>query len=183
MITVHEVEQGSPEWHALRAGLYTGSNAHKVLKFGAIEYSLTEGASFGGNFFTKRGHILEDEALELYEAITGHKVKRIGFVTNSKYPICGYSPDGLDEDMDLPLEVKAFNEIKHMKMYKGEIPMEILAQMHFGQLVWEKKGGRLIVYNPDLEAEFALKIIEVRYNRNIQSNFKRILSKEVAHAR
>lgn len=178
MITVHQLEPGSPEWHAIRDPLYTGSNADRLLRFGLIEYSLNQGASFGGNFYTRRGHILEDEAIELYQEIYGHQVlhgKPVGFVTNSKYPTLGFSPDGFDIDLDIPLEVKAFNEVKHMKMFKGEVPMKVEAQIHFGQFVWEKKGARLLIYNPDVDAEFALKVIDIPFNRNIHNNFKRIL--------
>jgi hypothetical protein len=74
VITVHEVEQGTEEWQLLRIGKYTGSNAHKLLKYGARAYSLTEAGNFSGNFWTKRGHMLEDEAIELYQEITGHQV-------------------------------------------------------------------------------------------------------------
>lgn len=181
MITVHDVEQGTPEWLELRENLYTGSNADKLLSYststkivnGVVSsYSIAEITGFGGNFYTKRGHILEDEAIELYAQITGHKVSRPGFVTNTKYPGCGFSPDGHDDDLLVPLEVKAFEEVKHMKMFKGEIPMKVLAQNHFGQLIWEKRGSRLVIYNPDLEAKFALKIIDVRYSPAIQRNLK-----------
>lgn len=186
MITIHEVNQGSDEWHELRSGKYTGSNADKLLAHASSlkivdgvtsRYSLTEITGFGGNFFTQRGHILEDEALELYEAITKHKVSRPGFVTNSKWPTCGYSPDGHDETLGLPLEVKCFNQEKHMKMFKGDIPVKILAQIYFGQFVWEKKGARLVIYNPDIEdAKYCLKVIDIKYNRNIMNNFKRVLA-------
>lgn len=182
MITIHDVEQGSPEWHALRDPLYTGSNADRVLRFGLIEYSKNAGGSFAGNFYTRRGHILEDEAIELYEEITGHTVSRPGFVTNSKYPTLGYSPDGYDETLGIPLEVKAFNEAKHLAMFKGDVPMKVEAQIHFGQFVWEKKGARLLVYNPDVEdPSLCLGIIDIRFNRAINNNFKRILG-GVSHA-
>jgi hypothetical protein len=184
MITEHQVEQGSPEWHALRlAHPFTGAGSDKLLRFGTIPYSENKESSFGGNFYTKRGHLLEEEALELYEAITGNSIKRVGFVTNTKWPNCGYSPDGLDLVLDIPLEVKAFEEAKHLKMFKGEVPMKVLAQNHFGQFIWEKRGSRLIIYNPDLEAELAIKIIDIRFSRPINSNFKRILKKEVVHVR
>lgn len=71
----------------------------------------------------------------------------------------------------------------------------ILAQIHFGQLIWEKRGARLLIYNPNFakkelngspnpnyDPKKALKVIDVKYNRNIQNNFKRILRKEVIHA-
>lgn len=195
MITIHDVEQGSDDWHRLRENLYTGSNGDKLLAFAtstkivngvASSYAITEITGFGGNFYTRRGHILEDQALEIYADITGHRVSRPGFVTNSKYPNCGYSPDGHDDDLGIPLEVKAFEEVKHMKMFNGSVPLKILAQIHFGQFVWEKRGARLLIYNPDLAkedaegnivgADKAFKIIDVPYNRNINSNFRRVLN-------
>lgn len=184
MIKTHDVEQGSAEWHELRAGKYTGSNAHKLLRFGQIEYARTETGTFRGNFYTKRGHILEDEAVELYETINGRQVSRLGFITNSAYPTCGYSPDGIDGYIHaggILLEVKCFNEAKHMAIAKGAIPPEILAQIHFGMLISDLRAARLVLYNPDIEdPKLCLQVIEVRYNRNIQNNFKRILkSKEV----
>jgi hypothetical protein len=74
---------------------YTGQNAHKLLRYtGAIKivdgvasaYALNEITGFGGNFFTRRGHKLEDEMLSLYERIYKVTVDRFGFITNSKYP-------------------------------------------------------------------------------------------------
>jgi uncharacterized protein YjhX (UPF0386 family) len=173
MITVHDIEQGTPEWLELRAGKYTGSNAHKLLRFGAIEYSRTEQGSFGGNFYTRRGHVLEDEALALYERIYKTQVDRPGFITNSEYPTCGYSPDGLDGL--ILLECKAFNPAKHMKIIKEGPPFEIEAQIHFGLTLTELKQARLILYNPDLEPKYALHIIEIKANRNIKNNFRRYI--------
>lgn len=184
MIHVYDCAQGSEEWHRLRSGKYTGTSAHKLLRYGAIEYALTEQSSFGGNFYTKRGHILEDEAINLYERLTGRHVDRPGFVTNDRFPDAGYSPDGL---ADLPLiECKAFNKKKHLSIYYGEPPFEVLAQIHFGLTICERKLAHLLIYNPDFakkndpdyNPKLALKIIEIKYNRNIANNFKRILGKE-----
>ena len=179
MIHVHDVEQGTSEWLALRAGKYTGANAHKLLRYGAVSHALTEQSSFGGNYYTKRGHILEDEAVELYEAIKKRHVQRPGFVTNDKYPTCGYSPDGLAEAT--LIEVKCFKADRHLAIYRGDIPFTVLAQIHFGLLITELKTANLLIYNPELEPKLALKIIEIKANRNIASNFKRILREE-AHA-
>lgn len=174
MIKIHEVEQGSDEWQKLRAGKYTGSNAAKLLKYGAIDYSLTSDSSFNGNFFTKRGHILEDEAIELYESIRKVSVNRVGFITNSKFPDCGYSPDGMANEV--LIEVKCFNQNKHMQLFEGDIPLEVLAQIHFGLMITQLKLAHLVIYNPELDPKKAFKIIEVKANRNIQSNFKKILT-------
>jgi hypothetical protein len=182
MITIHDIEQGTDEWLALRKDLYTGSNAHKLLKHSgqmkivdgvATPYAITEITGFTGNFFTKRGHLLEDEAIELYEQIKKVTVDRPGFVTNSKFPTCGYSPDGIRPDRTL--ECKAFNDDKHMQMFNGDIPITVLAQCHFGMLICGKKICDLIIYNPRLEAREALKIITIRWNPKIAANFKRLL--------
>lgn len=183
MIQIHDLEQGTDAWHDLRSGKYTGSNADKLLAHAtqvkivdgvATKYALTEITGFGGNFYTRRGHILEDEALELYQAICGAKIARPGFVTNSAFPSCGYSPDGLCDDRTI--ECKAFNEAKHMKMLAGDIPLKVLAQCHFGMLICGKKLCDLLIYNPDLDAEVAFKIIPIKFNRDIANNFKRILA-------
>lgn len=196
MITIHDVEQGTDEWHKLREKRYTGSNADKLLlhhdKLKIVDgevskYSLTEITGFSGNFYTKRGHALEEEAVELYEAYTERKVARPGFITNSKYPLCGYSPDALD---DIPLiEVKAFNNEKHDGITKDNIPLKILAQTIFGLVICERPYAKLLLYNPrfakkklddgsnnpDYDPRKAFKIIEVKPSRASLIHMRKIL--------
>ena len=188
MVTTHDVEQGSDLWHAARRGRYTGSNAYKLLgSFGATEYAKAVQDSFKGNFYTKRGHLLENDAVKLYERIHKDQVQICGYVLNSKYPNALYSPDGLTDTH--VLEVKCFNETEHSKIYDGNIPLKILAQIYFGMLICERKKGKLIIYNPDFAKEFikgipnenydpkkAFKIIEIKYDASILTNFKRILN-------
>jgi hypothetical protein len=186
MIQVHDVEQGTEEWQELRRLYpYTGSGAAKLLRFGAIEYSKAITSGFNGNFYTKRGHILEDEAIELYDAIYGRQTARPGFVTNSDYPSCGYSPDGVDGSIFEPgailLEVKCFNQKRQLAIAQGEIPVEIMAQIQFGLFITGIREARLILYNPELPDKQAFTMIVIKVNRNIHSNFKRIL-KEASHA-
>jgi hypothetical protein len=178
MVTLHDVTQGTDEWQQLRAGKYTGSNAHKLLKYGTIPYSLTENTGFNGTFWTKRGNLLEAEALELYERITKAQITRPGFITNDHFPGCGFSPDALTGTA--VIEVKCFDEPKHLKVLAGDIPLEILAQIHFGMLICERKLAKLVLYNPKLEPKKALGIISISANRSIKANFKRILSKQGA---
>lgn len=196
MIITHDVEQGSDKWLELREGKYTGSNADKLLSHfkqikivnGVVSgYALAEIAGWGGNFYTDRGHLLEEEAIELYEQIRHETVSRPGFVTNSNFPECGYSPDGLT--VGAVIEVKAFEEAKHMKMFNGDIPLKIRAQIYFGMLICGKKLAYLLIYNPmfakkqlpdgrenlNYDPKKAFKIITVRANRNITRNLKLIL--------
>lgn len=171
MITIYDdLEQGTEKWHELRNGKYTGSNAIKLLKYGAVSFSLASGTGFKGNFYTKRGHILEDVAIDLYEQIFSTKVSRPGFVENSKYAQCGYSPDGIDGQV--LLECKCFNEKRHLEIFKGDIPVEIEAQIQFGLMITELKQARLLIYNPDLDVQHAFKSIDIRARQDIHTNFK-----------
>jgi hypothetical protein len=175
-VKIHEVDQNTSEWMQLRSGKYTGSNADKLLRFGAIDYALTEQSDFKGNYHTKRGHILEEECVELYEKITGNNVDRPGFVTNDKYISCGYSPDGLCGET--LIEVKCFNTVKHMLTVNGAIPFKVEAQIHFGLFICELKQAQLLIYNPEIEnPKDAFKIINIKARKSIQDNFKRILTK------
>lgn len=173
MLSLHGVTQGSPEWHTLRSGRVTASNAHKLLSRGKEE-AMKPQMAFSGNFYTERGHRLEDEAIELYEAIINMTVARVGFITNDKYPDCGYSPDGILPDR--LIEVKAFNGKKHTESYMN-IPSEVLAQVHFGLMITELPVAVLIFYNPDIdpiEDNFLLKVIG--RDQKIIENFERRLA-------
>lgn len=171
MIKVHDVKQGTEEWHKLRENLFTGSSAHLLLKHNTRDYPKAK-SNFKGNFYTRRGHALEEEAIDLYKEIRNTPVDRFGFVTNTKYPDCGYSPDGSTNDR--VVEVKAFGKQRHLDVYKS-VPIEILAQCHFGMMIMEKKLCDLLLYNPEIEAENCLLILTIKHDSKITNNFKRIL--------
>ena len=173
MIQIHQVQQTSSEWLELRAGKYTGANAHKLLKFGTIDYSLTEVSSFKGNYWTERAHLLEAQAIEIYEGALSVTVDRPGFVTNSKFPKSGYSPDALRPDRTI--EVKNFDKEQHLKLLGGEISLEIMAQIQYGMLICEKKLCDLVPYNPDLKVGEAFRIITVKAQPKVLANFRKIL--------
>lgn len=152
------IEQGSEEWLAIRKNKISGSTAYKLLGKGipSLNSFNTEDNSFTGNFATKRGHALEPEAIELYEAINEVKVLTTGFVTNDKYPNAIYSPDGYLEDRTI--EVKCFLPKAHLEAVKRP-SLKILAQCHFGQIILEKPLTDLILYCPKDEIELDDKFV------------------------
>ena len=177
MVVIHNITQGTPEWHKLRDGLYTGSNADKLLRFGKIPYSQSSDTGFKGNYYTKRGHLLEDEAIKLYNEIRNVQGLRPGFVTNTRYRGCGYSPDDLLPDRTV--EVKAFDKEMHLKMAKKP-SFKILAQCHFGKVICGVKLTDLLFYNPDMEqVKDRLIIVSVKYNQAIMSNIRRIIKEQL----
>lgn len=171
MVTIHQIEQNTPEWFALREECdVTASEAFNFLRQGKGYKK----SSFSGNFATNRGHLLEPEALELYHAIQGTQSIGHGFVTNSDYPRAGASPDDLTEH--IYIEVKCFSIERHRACAKNPF-VEVIAQIQFGLMISKYKLAHLVLYNPDLPADEALIILEVKPNKQIHANFKRELAK------
>lgn len=120
---IHEVEQNTPEWFELRAGIPTASEFSKILTAKTLKLS-SQSSDFidkciaerimkrsdevwGGNYFTDRGHELEPQAVSAYEFITGLTPEKMGFVTNDEKTY-GCSPDAIIKDGDITygLEIK-----------------------------------------------------------------------------
>lgn len=169
-IQILEITQNTDEWLKAREDKVTGSIADSLLTRG-LDQALKENyKTFNGNYYTQRGHILEDEAIEVYEAIHEVTVSRVGFVINDKYPNAGCSPDGLDEDW--LIEVKCFGEKKHLSIRKKkDIPFKIMAQLQFNMMISGKKKARLVMYNPDVaDDDLAYCEIVVKADPAIQRN-------------
>lgn len=164
MITIHDVKQGSQAWHDLHANLWTGSSALPLL----IGKPLPEWGKFSGNRYTQRGHLLEPIAIREYEVTEDapNGVLTVGFVTNSKYPNAGFSPDGIFGDT--LLEVKCLNGDRHKMLSSGRIPLEYLAQIHFGMVVCELKKAKLLAFNPEYNQQ--LTVIPIEYDSKTAKN-------------
>lgn len=167
MIIYHSVKQGTPEWLKLREGLWTGSKAIRLLQ----GKPYVEERQFEGNYYTKRGQVLENLAIAEYERKYKCFVARPGFVTNTVYPNAGYSPDGIDKAT--LLEVKCFNGKRHEDLVAGRIPLEVLVQIYFGMVITGKRKARLLAYNPEYSQ--SLTVIEILYDKLIGSNIRKKL--------
>lgn len=180
-----EVKQGSPEWHELRNGLLTGTDAYDILNGKGYEQIIAKKVnnSWSGNYYTRRGHVLEEEARGIYSEVY-NPITEIGFVKNDKFPLCGYSPDGFiggGEECGL-WECKAFNPERHLKVAEN-LDSHIVAQIQFGLMVTEFEWCDLTLYNPDVEnldEKFIVKRIFA--NMDIQNALKENLEKFAQNA-
>jgi len=174
---IHEVEQKSPEWFALRLQYpLTASEAQAIGNQGkgletlcweqiAKKHSSADIEQYTNKDLT-RGVELEPQAISLYELETDNKVELVGFVTNEEISkVGGASPDGL-VNADGNLEVKCFADTKHFKAIieekkTGTFEVE-------SQYVWQAQmqmlfTGRLwtdfVAYNPNYSKSLLIKRI------------------------
>ena len=166
---IHNVEQNSPEWDALRSGIPTASAFSKLVTskgedskslepyaqmLAAEKYAGTDLDGFDGNKYTERGHELEDEAFKQYEFMKQEAVvEKVGFITDDEGTI-GCSPDALVND-DGMLEIKNLSAKVHMEtiLYhrkNGKAPPKYYQQPPGQVFVAERKWCDLFFHHPHL---------------------------------
>src|SRR5690606_41297724 len=97
-----DLEQGSPEWFAARAGIPTASRFATVMAKGegktrseymrklAGEILTGEPSEQFSNIHTDRGNAMEDEAREATAIINDAEIQRVGLIPNRNH---GHAPD------------------------------------------------------------------------------------------
>lgn len=161
---VHDVEQGSPEWFAVRAGIPTASEFATVMAKGkdggrsitrdkymrqlAGEILTGEPAPDGySNAFMERGKALENEARELFGFILEVEPQRVGFIRNANK---GASPDSLIGS-NSGLEIKvAIPAVQIERLERGTLPSEHVAQVQGNMWVSERETWHFVSYCPKL---------------------------------
>jgi putative phage-type endonuclease len=143
-----EIEQGTPEWDAIRAGRWSASRAATIMggldTQGLKDYvmDIAWGRVYGpvehGSFKSaamERGNNLEESTRESYAFQTDNVIETCGFVEHASIPWVGWSPDGLvgrkhGIEAKNPLH-KAYMEVKRT----DKIPAEYRWQVRFGMWV------------------------------------------------
>lgn len=168
---IHEVEQGSDEWHKLRAGKPTASEFSKLITSKGepskqmAEYAIQLAADlyagepqdrWQGNEWTERGHEMEDRARAYYEnTFDTRAVMQVGFITDDAER-WGASPDSLVDDDGL-LEIKCLKANRHVGAHvfferNGRIPSEYIAQVQGQLFVSGRKWCDSLFWHPELPA-------------------------------
>lgn len=158
-MTIHDVEQGSEDWLALRLGKFTASEGHTIAtnKVGldtlcfkkAAEVKTGKAKESYTNFDMDRGVELEEMARNSYEIETGIVVKRLGFVELSEWVGC--SPDGTI-DTDGLQEIKCKDDANFAKFaYSREIDKDHYGQMQMQMYIMDRKWCDYVVFNPNFD--------------------------------
>lgn len=158
---IHEVEQGSPEWFKVRAGIptasefdslltplwkpRTGEGVQTYLAKKLAERWLGRPLSTATAWPMEQGSILEEEAIPFYEMMHDVEIRRVGFITTADGR-AGCSPDGLIGD-DCGIEIKSPQPHTHAGyLLAGELPKEYAAQVHGSMYVTGASQWRFMSY-------------------------------------
>jgi hypothetical protein len=152
--------QGSPEWHALRAGIPTASEFKVVLREGAdsktrrayilkLSGEILTGTPMDNysNGHMERGKAMEAEARDLYAFYHDIEPDQIGFIKKGR---AGCSPDSLIGNNGL-LEIKSALPHIHLDiLLRQEFPPQFKAQCQGALWISEREWIDLAVYWPGL---------------------------------
>ena len=165
---LHDVDQGSHEWYAIRAGVPTASEFSCVVtskgerskqlegyaaQLAAEAYAKGPVDGWEGNAFTERGKALEAEASNFYAFLMECTPEVVGFVTTDD-GLYGCSPDRLIGDDGL-LEIKcqaSKGHVNTMMEYQktGKLPPSYVQQVQGQLLVTGREWADVLFYHPKL---------------------------------
>lgn len=154
-----DLEQGSPEWFARRAGIPTASKFATVMAKGEGKTRLDYMRRLAGeiltgepqeqfsNVHTDRGNAMEDEARDAYAFINDAEIHRVGFIRSGNK---GASPDSL-VSTNGGLEIKtAQPHIQIDRLERNRLPPEHKAQVQGNLWIAEREWWDFVSYWPRL---------------------------------
>ena len=160
---IHDVQQNSPEWYALRLGKITASSMDCIIsptgqesksvdkyinKLLAEQITGESAETFDGNLHTDRGLAYQDEAAAYFSMLyDGYELKKVGFVTTDDGRM-GCSPDYFVND-DAFLEVKTgLPHIMIEHYLSGKLEQTHRPQTQATAFITERPRIFTMLYNP-----------------------------------
>lgn len=152
-----DCQQGTYDWHALRAGRFTATDAETVKVHGkGLETLSYEIAAFKltgqlpempTSAAMERGKMLEPLARAAYMQATGQEVQEVGFCVVDD--LVGCSPDGLVGEKG-GLEVKCKTWPHHLwAVVHDWVDPKHYAQVQWNIMVTEREWWDYALFNPD----------------------------------
>lgn len=160
-----ECEQGTDAWFKARLGKITASNFDKMItKTGkasasastivnraVAELILGKPDEFYRSEAMERGNFLEPEALDFFNFSYGYNFKPCGFLESEEIGY-GCSPDALDLDKKIGLELKCPMAHTHIEYLSGGVlPAKYMQQVQGCMLVTGFDSWVFGSYHPDIK--------------------------------
>jgi putative phage-type endonuclease len=172
-----DVEQGSPEWFAIRRGKVTASKIIDVMAKGkgsaesagirnyraqlVVERITDTVEESYCNAAMQRGTELEPMARECYEFLKSVSVEQVAFVDHPSIALSGASPDGCISDDGL-LEIKCPTTATHIEyLLGGKPPAQYIPQMQWQLACTGRKYCDFASYDPRLSEDLQLFVVRL----------------------
>lgn len=183
------IEQGSPEWHAQRAGKFTGSKlidvivrnkktGEKLKAWDDLVWSIAVERITGiqnegfDSYATRWGKEVEPFAREAYELATGNFVDQVSFIDHPTYAFVGVSPDGLIGD-DGGLEMKApKNSIIHLQRFDTGMPDEFIPQVQGCMWVTGRQWWDFVSFDPRMPEKLRMLRLTIKRDEDYISKLE-----------
>jgi len=165
------IEQGSPEWHAMRCGKVTASRIADMLaktktgwgasranyKAQLVAERLTGIVAEGyTNAAMEWGKEKEAEARAAYGFYTNEPVELVSFVNHPVMPMAGASPDALVGAGGL-VEIKCPNTATHIEtLLGGSVPGKYQFQMQWQMACTDRGWCDFVSYDPRMPEDMRL---------------------------
>lgn len=159
-----DVQQGTPEWHALKAGHWSSSTAAIVMG-GAdtkgvaglikrIAWERVNGVLREPSYRSaamERGSNTEPDARDWFAFREFAVIEQMGFVQHASIPWVGWSPDGLHQQRRRAIEAKSPLHAAYMEtIRKREVPSEYRWQCAWACWVGQLDGIDFVAYHPQM---------------------------------
>jgi len=163
MIIVNDIEQGSPEWFAARAGVPSASCFDKIVTSKGVRsksrkdylYTLAGERILGTKAETfqsaamERGIEMEEEARLFYELTSGVEVQQVGLVYRNDKKLFSCSPDGLMGNKGI--EIKCPSLHTHVGyLLADKLPTKYVQQVQGSMLVTGFDSWVFMSYYPGM---------------------------------
>jgi predicted phage-related endonuclease len=180
-----DIEQGSPEWFAIKMGLISSSNLSNVLSKGRGGKEAIMRRNYRTRLALERlngitpsrflireteemnwGKETEDLARTEYELATGRSVTKIGGIKHAFLPVWS-STDGVDnpEAIKRITEIKCFNSANHYEALRTRhVPADYVAEVQGELWLGEAEVCDFVSFDPDFPPNAQLVVIEVQRN-------------------
>lgn len=163
---IHEMEQRSDEWFAVKKGKFSASDANTIITNGkgleSLVYKKVAELVSGKdqdeytNADMERGVENESAARIAYEMATGNLVKQVGFIELDEFTGC--SPDGLVGDDGL-VEIKCQRGYKYIEIaVTKEIDKKYLDQMQMQMFVTGRKWCDYVCYDENFPEPLIIRV-------------------------
>lgn len=169
-----QIQQGTPEWFAARAGKVTASRISDVMAQGKGTAEATTRRNYRQQLvlerltgrsqerdFTSRameeGKEREAQARAIFQLETGLAVEEVAIVTHPSIVMAAASPDGIITSKKQGYESKCPQPNAHLENLKGaEIERDYMRQMQWGMACTGFDAWHFVSFNPDFPEQMQM---------------------------